>query len=276
MTNSADSSFNDEGDYLDETGANERKPKPIKRKPTDKGKGREALSRLPIGHLIRHYLLFAFAVLFLLTLARAGYNIWQLHMFEDVNTLLSSFLFGLRFDVALIGILLAVPVFIVPLLAMFRWTRMIAKGFSILWLILALAVVLLLELITPYTVQTAGLRPDLAVLTEMGNPVDVLAQLWSKYIIPASIGVLLALLIFIAFWSRLETTRFLRHPVKKLPAIAMSILGLALCLYAARSSINPITDTLTPQHALISAETTVNELTLNSAYKSLFSVMPTL
>jgi len=253
MTNSADSSFNDEGDYLDETGANERKPKPIKRKPTNKGKGREALSRLPIGHLIRHYLLFAFAVLFLLTLARAGYNIWQLHMFEDVNTLLSSFLFGLRFDVALIGILLAVPVFIVPLLAMFRWTRMIAKGFSILWLILALAVVLLLELITPYTVQTAGLRPDLAVLTEMGNPVDVLAQLWSKYIIPASIGVLLALLIFIAFWSRLETTRFLRHPVKKLPAIAMSILGLALCLYAARSSINPITDTLTPQHALISA-----------------------
>jgi len=48
----------------------------------------------------------------------------------------------------------------------------------------------------------------------------------------------------------------------------MSILGLAICLYAARSSINPITDTLTPQHALISAETTVNELTLNSTYKS--------
>jgi len=276
MTEIADSSFNDDDDYLDDTDTGRRKSKPIKRKMKDKGKGREALSRLPIGHLIRHYLLFAFAILFLLTLARAGYNIWQLHMFEDSKTLLSSFLFGLRFDVALIGMLLAVPVFIVPLLAMFKWTRAIAKGFSILWLILALMLVLLLELITPYTVQTAGLRPDLAVLTEMGNPLDVLAQLWSKYIIPASIGVVLALLIFIAFWSRLETSRFLRHPVKKLPAIAMSILGLALCLYAARSSINPITDTLTPQHAAISAETTVNELTLNSAYKSLFSVMPTL
>lgn len=200
---------------------------------------RESLSRLPGSHLIRHFLLFAFAVLFLLTMARAGYTLWQMSKVESVGVLVSSFLMGLRFDLALVGILLAVPVFIVPLLAMTRYTLRIGKFFSITWMILALAAVLLMELLTPYTLQQQGLRPDLAVVGAMGNPLDLLSQLWSKFIIPAVIGLVLSLLIFIAFIARLDVKRFLRHPIRVVPALCISVIGLVICVIAATGSVNP-------------------------------------
>ena len=57
-------------------------------------------------HLVRHYLLFVFVVVFLLTLARAAYNLWQFDKVVEANVLIPSFLQGLRFDLALIGMVL--------------------------------------------------------------------------------------------------------------------------------------------------------------------------
>lgn len=234
---------------------------------------RDALSRLPASHLIRHFLLFAFAVLFLLTMARAGYTLWQMGKVESVGVLISSFLMGLRFDLALIGMLLAVPVFIVPLLAMTRHTKGIGKFFSITWMILALAAVLLLELLTPYTLQQQGLRPDLAVVGAMGDPLNLFSQLWSKYIIPAVIGLVLSLLIFIAFIARLDSKRFLRHPIKVIPAICISIVGLLICVIAATGSANPPGLGFSPESAQVSQDKTVNEITMNTPFKTIHSLL---
>jgi len=162
---------------------------------------RNALSKLPIMHLVGHFLLFAFLLLFLMSLTRAGYAIWHLEKFDDTGTLLSVFWMGLRFDLALIGILMAVPVFIVPLFAMLRF---------------------------------------------------------------------LAILIFIAFTARLNSRRFLTYPVKVFPALCLSIIGLALCLYAARSSLHPLGVAMTPHSALVSGNSLVNEIALNTPYKSLY------
>lgn len=250
---------------------------PLRSKDGDKSVGkinrkkdRYALSKLPISHLIRHFLLFAFLLFFLMSLTRAGYAIWQLHKFDDVETLLNVFWMGLRFDLALIGILMAVPVFFIPLFAMLRLTRGLAKFLSITWMVVCVVVVLLLELITPYTLQTVGLRPDLAVVSDLGNPLDVLATLWSSHIIPAVIGVVLAMLILIAFIARLNTHRFLTYPVRVFPAICLAVIGLALCLYSARSSLHPLGQAMTPHSALVSTDSLVNEVALNTPYKSLY------
>lgn len=235
---------------------------------------RDYLSRLPISHLIRHFLLLAFALIFLLTTARAGYLLWQMGSVESVGELVSSFLMGLRFDIALVGLLLAVPVLIVPLLAMFGATRGLAKFFSITWMILALAVVLLLELITPYTLQQQGLRPDLSVLTAIGDPVALLSQLWSKYIIPALIGILLAGMVFWAFIARLDVKRFLRHPVRVLPALCVALIGCALCVLAAKGSVAPPGLTFGQHNALVAQESVINEITSNTVFKTAQSLLP--
>ncbi len=234
---------------------------------------REALSKLPVSHLIRHFLLFAFAVLFLLTMARAGYTLWQMGNVESVGVLISVFLMGLRFDLALVGILLAVPVFFVPLLAMSRFTRGIGRFLSITWMILALAAVLLFELLTPYTLQQQGMRPDLAVVGALGDPVDLLSQLWSKYIIPAVIGIVLSLLVFIAFITRLDSNRFLRHPLRAIPALCLSFLGLAVCIVAATGSANPPGLGFGPHEAQISSSQVVNEITMNTPFKMVHSLL---
>lgn len=231
---------------------------------------RSALARLPASHLLRHFLLFALTTLCLLTLTRAGFTLWQLARYEDTPTMLSSFLTGLRFDVAMLGVVMVVPVFIVPLLSMFRPMLGLARFFSLAWMLVAFLGILLLELVTPYTLLESGLRPDINVLRELGNPLDVLAKLWSTHIIPAIIGVFLITLIFIAFWARLDMPRFLRHPLKIFPAICLAIVGLALCLFAAASSINPLESVMTPHASLISADAVVNEITSNSLYKTLY------
>lgn len=235
---------------------------------------RESLSRLPATHLIRHFLLFAFAVLFLLTMARAGYTLWQMGNVESIGVLTSVFLMGLRFDLALVGILLAVPVFIVPLLAMTRFTRGIGKFLSITWMILAIAAVLLFELLTPYAIQQQGLRPDLSVVSTMGDPVNLLSQLWSKYIIPAVVGIILSILIFVAFIARLDSKRFLRHPIKVIPALLVSFLGLAICIVAATGSANPPGLGFGPQEAQVSGSQVVNEITMNTPFKTVYSLLP--
>jgi len=228
-------------------------------------------SALSVTHLIRHFLLFVFTVVFLLTVVRAGLNLWVLTKVGDVQTLASSFVTGLRFDLATIGYLLVVPIVVVTLFGMFKYTRVLARWFSLWWMMLALLLILVLELISPYFIHTANVRPDLHILQEMQDPVGTIASLWSIYLVPALIGTVLLALIAIAYWARMDSNRFLRYPVVKWSGLLFMIFGVALCVLAARSSIDLEAPGLGPDAALISTEGVVNEISMNSTYKFLMS-----
>lgn len=223
--------------------------------------------------LIRQYMLFALTVLFLTTLARAGYNLWHFNHVADVPTLVQSFWQGFKFDLASIGLLLAVPVFVVPLLAMFRATLPLARWFSIVWIALAFVLLLVLELVTPYFLEASAVRPDASEFASAGGVVQLLADVWSRFMIPAIIGTVLVVLILIAFWGRLNTRHFLRRPVKMIPAILMSVLGLAFCIMATHASIDLTRPMIDPSAALVSTQSVINEITLNSTYKGLYALL---
>lgn len=229
-------------------------------------------SYLSISHLIRHFLLFVFTVVFLLTLSRAGFNLWQLHQVSDAETLVRSFVQGLRFDVATIGMLMLVPVVVVPLLAMFRVTLPLARLFTTLWMMLALLLILLLELLTPYFLHTASVRPDVPAFQDISNLLGVVNEISQKFLIPTLIGAVLLLMLLYAFWVRMETNRYLRFPIRKLPAILFCLIGFLVCVVAIRSSVDPRTVGLGPDAALISATGIVNEIALNSTFKTLHSI----
>lgn len=230
-------------------------------------------SSLPATHLLKIYLLFALTVLFLLTLVRTVYGIWQLPKFEQVDTVLNTFGTGLRFDLSVIGTILLVPVVLFTLLAMMGFTRALSKGLIVAWLSIGLLFVLLSELITPYFMAEQGLRPDMASLGAINNPVQFLASLWSSHLIPAVIGIVLCVLIMIAFINRLELRRMLRFRINPFSGVLLMVVGGALCVLAIWSGIDPKKPPLHPGDALISEDRMVNEIALNSPFKVAYSMV---
>ena len=232
-------------------------------------------SILSATHLLRHFVLFTLSVVFLLTMTRAGYSLWQFPKVLEANVLVDMFVTGLRFDLALVGLVLLVPVLLGSFFGMFNLTRGLAKLIVILWLSLGMMYVLLTELVTPYFIAQQGVRPDVPLILSVENPLETIATLWSGQLIPAIIGVVLAVLILIAFWTRLETSRLLRFRLSRLSALALMLVGGALCLLAIHSSIDPKPTrlVLSPGDALVSTDVTVNDIVLNTGYKTAFSVV---
>ena len=182
-------------------------------------------STLPATHLLRHFLLFLLTVMFLLTLIRAAYGLWQYPKLAETDALVPLFVQGLRFDLALVGIICLIPVVAGSLLAALTATRSLAKLLITVFLVGGLLLILLMELLTPWFVQTVGLRPDLELLAGVEHPMAVLQSVVAANAIPLSVAALLCILILIAFWSRLEPKRFLRYRLSLFSGLFLGLAG---------------------------------------------------
>lgn len=227
---------------------------------------------LPATHLLRRYLLFAFTIMFLLTMLRAGYALWQFDAVADSGALLDVFLQGARFDLALVGALLIVPTILFTLFSMFDLTRGLIRFLSTAWLVLTLAFVLIVEFVTPWFMLTRGARPGVSEWSEIESPTALLIDVPKQFPIPAALGVLLCVLILVAFWKRLEVNRLLPYRLGKLAALFLALIGGAACLFAIWSGPVVGSHPLSTSDALVSADLTVNELTMNTGFKVLSTV----
>lgn len=230
-------------------------------------------STLPASHLMRQYMLFTLTVIFLLTVIRAAYGLWLFPRLDEANAVLSLFVQGLRFDLALIGLVCLVPVVLGSLLAMFNSTRALARILVSSFLLAGLLLVLLLELLTPWFIDTRGLRPDLALLASVENPVEVIMSVVADHAVPLAIGVMLCGLIMIAYWLRMEMPRFLRYRLARPSALFLAIIGGLVCLVAIWSKPDLRKPVFSPADSNISQDQTVNELSMNSAYKTVFALL---
>lgn len=229
-------------------------------------------STLPAGHLLRQYLLFVLTALFLLTMVRAGYALWQFPHLEETEAFVPLFVQGLRFDLALIGMICLVPVVIGSLLSMMTFTRWLAKFVITLFLFGGLFVILLLEMITPWFIHTQGVRPDMNLVGAIEAPLEIIRTIFTQNTLPAVIGVVFCLLVLIAYIARMELARFLRYRTAVPASLLMSLIAGVLCVVAIWSTPDVRKAPLGPGDALISANTTVNDLAMNSAYKTFHSI----
>lgn len=229
-------------------------------------------STLPATHLLRHYLLFVLTLVFLLTILRSAYGLWQFQKIEAADVFIPFFLQGLRFDLALIGLVSIVPVVVGTLLSLARVSRTLAKLLIILFLFVGLLLVLGLELITPWFIETQGLRPDVNSLGSIESPLQTMHEVVETYAIPSAIAIILCLLIFFAFWSRMELSRFLRYRVSAPSGLLLMLFGGLLCAIAIWSTPDLRNKALTPADARISEDSLVNDLAMNTPYKILYSL----
>ena len=226
-------------------------------------------SSLPATHLLRRCALFAFTVVFLLTMLRAGHALWRFPAVEGQGAIVALFLQGLRFDLALVGMVCLVPVTLGALLGMFDATRALARAVVVGTLVAGLVLVLLAELVTPWFLAEAGSRPGVAELVGLADPLGAAVGAVTAHPVVAGLGALLAVLVLVAFWARLEVSRLLRFPLSKGSALALAALGGAACTLAIWSAPVPRGAPLSPADASISDDATVNELVMNSAWKTL-------
>jgi hypothetical protein len=230
-------------------------------------------STLSATHLFRHLALFLFVAVFLLTMARAGYVLWRFPEFLETNTIIAAFLMGLRYDLALCAVLLLPVLLLGGIFGMFKFSRGLAKFFVAVLLMLGMIFILVSELITPYFMVEQGVRPDIHTLMSIEDPIETIAGLWSAYMIPAVIGLILVILIIIAYQARLEVGRMLKFRLSRVSTPFLIIVGVLLGGLAIYSGIDFTKPPLSPTTHLISTETILNEVALNTGYKSLHSLV---
>lgn len=230
-------------------------------------------SILPATHLLRQFVLFALTILLLLTVMRAAYSLWLFPKIAEANVFLPLFIQGLRFDIALIGQICIIPIVLGSLLSLTKLTRGVAKFIIVLFLTAGLFLVLTLELLTPWFVDAQGVRPDLDLLGALDNPLNTVKSVFVQHTVPAIIGVAVSVLILIAFWIRMELGRFLRYRVFAPTGILLALVGGFACLVAIWSTPDVRQSPLSPADSLISADVTVNDLAMNTTYKTVYSLV---
>ena len=180
---------------------------------------------------------------------------------------------GLRYDLALCAVLLLPVLLLGGFFGMFKVSRGLAKFFVYLLLMLGMIFILVTELITPYFMVEQGIRPDIHTLAAIDDPIKTVAGLWSSYMVPAVIGLILTVLIIIAYQARLEVGRMMKFRLSRVSTPFLIIFGLLLGSLAIYSGVDFSKPPLSPTTHLISTETILNEVALNTGYKSLHSVV---
>lgn len=229
-----------------------------------------------IGRLIgalQPLLSFAWRLVFLLTLSRILLVVWQWERVADVNMFVPVFVQGLRFDLVLLGMALAVPVLLFPLLATSERLVPVWRGFLAVYLPAVLFAVLFMELSTPSFIDQFDFRPNILFVEYLNHPKEVAATLWGAYKLP-----LILTMVSVTAFS-VYTSKQFRSIVARtratglLPALLVMPFLLVLCLGLIRSTTDhrPVN----PSTAALSNDSLVNDLALSSAYTVLYAMYET-
>ncbi|MEE9320488.1 MAG: hypothetical protein V3U76_08585 [Granulosicoccus sp.] len=235
------------------------------------------MSTLPATHLLRRFMMFALTIVFLMTMARAAFSLWQFARL-DTGSLIPLFIEGLRHDLALAGLICLVPVVFGSLLSMLSGTRWLARLIILVFLVGGLILVLLSEILTPWFIQAQSIRPDLDALNAVEDIRGTLSSVWSTHMIPLLGSLLLAMLIIFAFIRRLELSRFLRYRLNVPSALMLAVFGGLLCLVAIwstpdlRQSPLAYVEASVPSGDNATDVSMSREITLNTTGKILFDI----
>jgi phosphoglycerol transferase MdoB-like AlkP superfamily enzyme len=229
---------------------------------------RDALDRLGIA--LRPLLSFAWRVLLLLTVSRALLVAWQWQRVSEAGTVEFLFLQGLRFDLVLLGLVLAVPVLAFPILASNRYLLPLWKGLLRVYLPAALLLIVFLECSTPSFIEQFDSRPNILFLEYLNHPVEIGLTLWAAYKVQLMLAAVA--LFFVARWINraLRRQTAFMMPIGLWPAALAAPVLLVLCVGFVRSTTahRPVN----PSTVAVSVDPMVNDLALSSLYTTLYAL----
>jgi phosphoglycerol transferase MdoB-like AlkP superfamily enzyme len=220
------------------------------------------LSKLAIS--LRPLWSFAWRMVITLTMCRAIFVAWQWQRVIDADMLGSVFAQGLRSDLVILGLMLAIPALCFPVLASNRFLVPAWRSLLRICLPLALLLIVFMECSTPSFVDQFDSRPNILFFEYLNHPREVAAALWAAYKIP----IILAVIVVTAItWVNSRQIGKLVQPIRPtgvVPAILVTPLLLVVCFGFIRS----MTDhrAVNPSTIALSNDPLVTELVLSSAY----------
>ncbi len=218
----------------------------------------------PYAPLIAIYLL----CLPLLLLSRALLVIWQIEQF-DTQTMITTLAQGLRVDLILVGLVVLIPLLLLPVMLLFRRRRG-WQQFSHLWLVAAVLLILLLELITPVFILEYGSRPNSLLIEYLQYPKEVFSMLFKGFQLALAI-VLSSLLI--AAWLLAKFAKPWKcqsqYTLRPMLFWLTYPIILILVLVSIRSSFGH--RPANPAMFAITNNPIINTLILNSSYSTLYA-----
>jgi len=224
---------------------------------------RPAISLLPL-------LIFITYTILLLTSARIALVLWQWERVIDADMLAAIFVQGLRFDLVLIGIVLAVPALCFPLLAS---NRLLIAGWRFLlkiYLPVALLVILFMEVSTPSFIAQFDSRPNILFIEYLDHPAEVFSTLWAAYKTQLIVAVVLCTILGRYSFRKFDRLTANIQPLSSNAVLVVTPLLLFLCFAFIRSTTDhrPVN----PSTVALSSDPMVNDLALNSTYTVLYAI----
>jgi len=227
----------------------------------------------PLRGNLKIFLVFAISLLAMLTLSRFLLVAWQWQRVVDAGMLQSIFAQGLRFDLVLLGLFLAVPALLFPVLASNRFLLPAWRLLLWTWLPAALLVALFMEISSFSFIEQFDARPNILFFEYLDHPREVGATLWAAYKLPlllATVGLGAGALLAFRGFRRMAATV---TPTGVLRAALLTPVLLIACLGIIRSTTDhrPVN----PSTVALSRDPLVNELALSSTYTALYALYET-
>ena len=223
-----------------------------------------------IAALLRPILRFAAASLVVLSISRALLVGWLWDRVTAADMPATVLLQGLRFDLVLLGVLLAPLALLFPLLCGSRRT---IRGWSVLlrvYLPLAFLLIVFMEIATPSFVAQFDARPNRLFVEYLVYPREVMSMLGTAYWPQFLLAAVLLPMSFVWMRRRLSPDLLRVLPVRPWLALLVTPLLLATCTAMIRSTLEhrPVN----PSTVAVSPDPLANDLALNSAYTVLYAI----
>ncbi len=142
----------------------------------------------PYRYLIRTAVL----GLLLLSACRLGLVLWLYDRVVHTDSLWQVLLQGIRADIIVMGLLLLLPVLLIPL-ASLRGLGKVWFQFSYFWCFGALVLLVFMELATPAFILQYDVRPNRLFIEYLKYPKEVLSTLWFGFRLPLVLGLVATL-----------------------------------------------------------------------------------
>jgi phosphoglycerol transferase MdoB-like AlkP superfamily enzyme len=208
--------------------------------------------------------------LIFLSLARLGYVAWKWDRVTAVQGLWKVLGSGVRMDVVLLSIAVALPTLISVLLPTNDKIRRIWHRIQSVWLAAYAALIVFMELATPSFINQFGVRPDRLFFEYLDHPREVFLTIWAAYKGPLMLAMAVIALMIWAAWNMSQKLGRASQTWTARQRLLVGPLILIILFLGARSSFGHRPATL--NSVSFCGDPLVNTLTVSSAYSVAYAI----
>lgn len=223
-----------------------------------------------VGNSLRPFALYLPIAIGITFMSRLALSLWFAERVSAANGWEFIFLQGVRFDLVLQGLLLALPLSLTPLMHVFRPVRSAWRYVLPVYLTACVGLTAFMEIATPSFIAEYDLRPNILFVEYLEYPREVFSMLWTGYKPAVFVTALVLPALLWATYRLFRRASIRTGKVRFFSALLALPLLFLVCALAWRSSLGhrPVN----PSNVAFSTDPLVNMLPLSSAYSMLYGV----